>query len=493
MPPPKIKRRTFLGYLFISAALIRCKKDPIAVQKPSPDPISVINPPPIGPTADYMGQYSITEIGSKLVVPDPTFNKSINGYTDQVSYNVGDTVTVYLSGPANNDAVIPLLDTRRNSILSVSTPIVTQTIKSDKPWVDGFMYDKTFSFKIPEYFKSGVYTWNKTIPFIIKGNKPTYDLTVVYPTNTANAYNFAGGKSVYAPDFNNRATVLSFLRSNAIMPAAFFQWIDNQTYNINYVADCDLDDYSQIENSKVVVITGHSEYWTRQARENIDKFVDSGKNVLMLSGNLMWWQVRYNKEKNLMVCYKDVNGYSNYDDTIDPLGTTKYSTVNWGTPVVDYPILPSIGTDYRYGGYGNMLPNRWNGFKIVQEDSPILKGTGLKNGDILNMPTTEYEGTPVVELFPPGSSQIPVIDNSVLNFHQVELLGFDFASNSQRRDKLGFGTFMVCQKSSTSGTIVHGASMDWCTNILLANGKIKAITKNMIDLSLSNSSLFTLK
>ena len=107
------------------------------------------------------------------------------------------------------------------------------------------------------------------------------------------------------------------------------------------------------------------------------------------------------------------------------------------------------------------------------------------------MPTTEYEGAPVVQLFPPGSSEIPVIDNTVLNFNKVELLGFDYADNSQRRDGLGYGTFMVCRKTPTTGTIVNASSFDWCENILLANGAIKTITKNMIDLSLSGSSLFS--
>ncbi|HZX58515.1 MAG TPA: hypothetical protein VFE54_07305, partial [Mucilaginibacter sp.] len=69
----------------------------------------------------------------------------------------------------------------------------------------------------------------------------------------------------------------------------------------------------------------------------------------------------------------------------------------------------------------------------------------------------------------------------------------DFAQNLTRKDQLGFGTFMICKRTSTSGTIVNAASMDWCINFGQTNDKtaLKAITKNMIDLSVSGGNLFT--
>lgn len=264
-----LKRRNFLGYLATVFALSRCKVDVI---KPSTVSNSGQTPPPTPPlvTNEYLAQYGITEMGNDMVPEDPKFNQSINGYTDQISYNPGDTVTVHLSGPPSSNSVIPLLDTRGNTILSISTPITTQKIKSNKPWVDGFMYDKTFSYKIPANFKSGIYTWLGTIPFVCKAPDQSADITVVYPSNTTNAYNFAGGKSLYAPDTKNRATVLSFLRSQTISYIEFYKWVDKLSYTINYVADSDLDNYIAIENSKIVIITGHSEYWTRTARLNMD-------------------------------------------------------------------------------------------------------------------------------------------------------------------------------------------------------------------------------
>jgi hypothetical protein len=190
-----------------------------------------------------------------------------------------------------------------------------------------------------------------------------------------------------------------------------------------------------------------------------------------------------------MICYKNDTGGYDDDNSSDPLVNTIYSTVNWGSPSVNYSIVKSTGSDFRYGGYGQMLTDRWNGYKILQEDSPILKGTGLKNGDILHIPSTEYDGSPVMKFYPPGSTEIPVIDNSIANFHKVELLGYDYARDTSQAYGLGYGTFIVNKKSPTSGTIVNAASMDWCYYII--DTEIQIVTKNMIDLSLNNESLFT--
>jgi hypothetical protein len=491
MPTSPIKRKTFLGYILMLLVLLRCRKETLT-SPATPTTTTGGNTAPVNPQDAYMGQYTVTEAGSNLQ-PEPAYLSSFHGYTDKLSYLPGDTVNLYLSSSENTTMNMPLQNGLGETFLSVQVAVKQQKINSAKPWVDGFMYEKTISVKLPNDLKSGVYSFADIIPVVVRGTEPSYDLTVVYSSNTVNAYNFAGGKSLYAPDYPNRATVVSFNRPAPIVNSTFFAWLSQQGYNINYVADIDMDDYSQIENSKAVVTTGHSEYWSMLARQNIDTFVNSGRNLILLSGNNMWWQVRYNYSKNLMICYKSLSGNSYEDLTLDPLAKTIYHTVNWGINKGDYPIMGSIGADYRWGGYGMALPNKWGGYKIVKQDSPILRGSGLSNGDIFFMPSTEYDGTPVVSLFPPGSTEIPVIDNSVLNFYKVELLGYDFALNYIRKDLLGFGMFMVCQKTPASGVVINGASMDWCSNFALgaAADPIKIVTKNMIDLSLTNASIFS--
>jgi len=491
---PNLSRRSFVASLFTLFLANSCKK------LPSTAPASNSVTPPLEqpPVADasILAQYTVTELGNTAnLFPLPDFFKQINyGYCDKTSYNPGDEVQFYLTGPKNNNHKIDLVDINGVSVFSFSSAISPQQIKSAKPWVDGCMFDKTTSVRIPNSIKSGFYTWklgsksvHENIPVVIKSADNFPEVTVVYASNTDNAYNLGGGKSLYGPSVEDRCTVASFLRfpfSPVDYTSSFFKWMSLQSYNANFVADVDLDDYATIQNSKIVILTGHSEYWTKQARLNIDKFVDSGKNLLVLSGNTMWWQVRYNLEKNLMICTKD--------HVSDPLSNTIYNTQQWPTPALKYPTTSSVGVDWNGGGYGNQLANRWNGFKIVQQNSPLFEGTELKNGDILKLPSNEIDGAPVVKMIMPGSDEIPVIDNSKLNFYKVELLAFDFAVNGTKPN--GLGTFIVFKKKAKSGTVVNAATTDWCSPKGIGGSdheKIAIITKNMIDKSLAGKSLLT--
>jgi len=489
---PNIDRRNFIGSLLSILAFVGCRRlssEHVAPKTVFRDPLAT------DPNFD-LGFFDTTELGTGLYLPTD-ISKIFHGYTDKISYKPGEIVSLYLSGPPNNNQNIDLFDVHGKTVLSVKAAVDFQTIDTKKPWVDGFTYDKTIDVKLPHHLKSGFYRFTGDIPIICKSHNTTPDVTVIFPSNTFNAYSDHGGKSFYKPADSKtehaiyRATVLSFLRYNPVTPGAsgnfsesFFRWMEKQNYNTHYVADIDLEDYSEIANSKLLIITGKSEYWTRQARLNIDKFIASGKNVLVLSGNTMYWQVRYNFKKQLMICYKSNN--------VDPLNDTLYSTYYWTTPGLKYPVNTSIGADFIGGGYPMKVPSPINGFKIAKDSSPLLKGTGLKKGDLLHLPTIETDGAPVRKMILPGSAEIPEIDNSKLNFHRVELIGYTFSLNPD--NKPGLGTFMVFQKTSHSGTVVNVASTDWCSTNGIGGRdkeKIETITKNMIDGSLNNSSLFS--
>jgi hypothetical protein len=485
-----IKRRNFLASFIAIFFLSRCKKESTIAPSQSPNPISTNpSPPPLIGSPDYLAQYTTTEVGTALVQEPAFISKIIKCYSNQLTYKPGDYVSLYISGARNNNQLITFTDANEKLILSINTPIDIQPIGSQKPWVDGLMFKETIKVKLPDNLKSGVYRFiaNGVIiwSIICKSKSTSNEITIVHPSNTDYAYNMTGGKSVYKPD-NARSTVSSFSRSiygAADYNSRFFKWISQQSYDTRYITDPDLDNYSEIQDTKILIIAGHSEYWTRTARINVDKFIASGKNVLILSGNTMYFQVRYNTPKNLMICYKDKK--------LDPLGGTIYSTCFWADPLLQYPVNTSIGADFKGGGYGNKLPNRWNGYKITNEKSPLFEGTGLKNGDILSLPTVEYDGAPVVKMIEPGSKEIPVIDNSKLNFYKIELLGYDFAINWENK---GLGTFIVFKKTKDSGTVVNVASTDWCSESAYKSAdkdKIIKITKNMIEKSLNGNTLFS--
>ena len=345
-----------------------------------------------------------------------------DGYTDKQSYHTGETVNFYINAVHwtawhifwYGDVVLWITDINGNLVydpnsqlpIGFISPNIVQnnSVSNTSPWQDGFDYGVSLSWQIPSYIKSGVYYLDGKIPFIVKGDKTTSDVVIVCPTNNINAYTGnakigSGGKSLYDDCVNHpdckgtggAATTVSFLRPQEFEQGwfdSFMQWLTNQSYNVNVIADIDLDqDYSEVANAKVFVIHGHSEYWTRAERENLDKFINvDGKNLLCLSGNSIWWQVRYNSDRTKLTCYRADDAQSSYNSvynsTCDPL----LASNRWYTPSQKYSILGSIGADSRFGGFGLQGSSQYHnannvyfcdyggfgGFNVLKPNSPIF-------------------------------------------------------------------------------------------------------------------------
>lgn len=407
-----------------------------------------------------------------------------SGYTEKLSYVPGEKIKAFIQsnkklGPCRLD----IYDIHETLAFSVSTSLDVQKAINIEPSIHGFGYTYASEFEIPANTKSGVYLIEKKNPIIIRSNQPA-DITVVYPSNTVNAYATTGGRSLY--DRSSRPSMVSFHRPLELQWQTLhgLKWFSSLTsFTVNYVADIDLEDYASVQNSKMIVLIGHSEYWTRKARLNFDRFVDSGKHALVLSGNTMWWQVRHSTNHQ-MICYK--SNYANSEK--DPIGDPLLNTIEWDTPSLNYSILSSIGADFPRGGYGLETDKGWNGYKIVQPQSPLLEGLNLKKGEIISLPSGEYDGAPIARFTTDG---YPEIDLAALPFHKVELIGFDRGS---RGGKETIGTFIVFQKTPTSGVIVNGASYDWCSYRGMGGSdgtKIKTITLNGITKLLNKQTVFS--
>lgn len=409
-----------------------------------------------------------------------------NGYTDKTSYASHDSISIFLNAKKEvKNYQIDITDINGNFLESVTADIFRQNVNPDKPYQNGFGYKRTVKIPVPK-FESGVYLFDKKIPFVIRPSIQC-DILILYSSNTENAYCNSGGKSIY--DYNSSDTkaaeIVSFLRpiETPFHSTDFLKWIVKQKqYKIGYICDKDMDEYENIASAKVLIIPGHSEYWTRKARANFDRFVDEGKNALIISGNTMWWQVRYNESENQMICYK--NGET------DSIEDEKLKTINWPDSILDFSVMNSIGLDFNHGGYGKNEDKGWDGYKIVNPSSPLLKGSGLEMNDIIKLPTDEYDGGKLV--FSLDSSTVTIANP--FDFYRYELIGYDLGS----RLKDSNGAFIIMQKTEKSGVVINTGSTDWCkkAGMLGKDSKvIKGITLNMIDLLLEKNTdnLFTSK
>ena len=403
----------------------------------------------------------------------------LNGYSDKVSYHPGEKIKLFFGSSQPVELCrLTIFSITGEAVFSTTSVLPIVAGLPGDASENGYDYPIAVEFVLPE-LKSGVYLVENKIPFILKTEQPV-DIMVVYPSNTANAYASTGGKSLYSQQ--GRPTSVSFQRPIPLQPLSQYclKWFSTlENFTIGYIADVDMDDFSNIVNAKVLVIAGHSEYWTRQARKNFDQFVSLGSDALILSGNTMWWQVRYSEDHSKMICYKDIE--------MDPISDPLLKTIEWTTPSLDYSVLSSIGADFPNGGYGLKVDQGWNGYKVVAPVSPLFENLGLKKGDIISLPTLEYDGAPITGYDADG---YPIVNSTALGFEKIELLGYD----KGYRVRETVGTFIVFKKTLESGIIVNTGSTDWCS----ANGiggtsgnLVKRITLNALTKLLNNETVFS--
>jgi hypothetical protein len=405
----------------------------------------------------------------------------VDGYADRLSISPDENINFYLNSTNNSSGTVGVYDLNGNRVDSLMVTAKPQTVNNQNPSENGFGYEQTVIYKIPS-LKSGLYLLDRKIPFLVKEPSKNSDIVVLYPSNTEIAYNDAGGKSFYT---TARGYVLSYLRpwkySVSLYCFDFLKWFQSYSkYTVSYITDPEMDNYDEIANAKLLIITGHSEYWTRKARENFDRFVSAGKPVLILSGNTMYWQVRYSDDGKKLICYKN--------SALDPVADLLQKTILWSDPSLKYPEIMSIGADFNHGGLGLDVDQGWDGFKLVNVSDLIFAGTGLQPGDILKMRNSEYDGTFIAGVDMNGN---PLIDNSKLGFYQINLIGYDRGVLNGAQTT---GTWIVFKKTPDSGTVMNVASNNWCsfTGIGGPNGSvIKQITLNMIDVLMENKTLFS--
>lgn len=408
----------------------------------------------------------------------------VDGYLDSIAYSQGDSAILYVnSKKVQLKSMLSLKDINGTPIDSIKCDaLYPQKPLGDSITKNGYNYNYKMKFKISEALKSGIYLISDKIPFLVKSRYIKSDILVVYPTNTINAYNSAGNFSLYSINnvTNKYYGEVSFKRPSYIdeFSIGFLKLYANS--NFDYISDFELDNFELIKNYKVIIIIGHNEYWTRQAKFNFDLYIDNGGNSLILSGNTCWWQVRYSDDKTKLICFKDFD--------VDPNANPKLKSILWTDPRLQSSILSSIGADFDHGGYGTQTDKGWDGYKIIAEKSPLLEGTNLKKGEIISNPTHEYDGSPVIFN---SNSIYPQIDNTQLKFNKLELVAYDYGYRFGNT----VSTFIVFKKKPTSGYIINVSSTNWCslTGIGGKNSKeIKTITDNSIHILSSMISPFSL-
>jgi predicted small lipoprotein YifL len=182
------------------------------------------------------------------------------------------------------------------------------------------------SFRVPPDAFPGVYAVRYqdrggeggVIPLVIRNRRPT-PILVVLSFNTYQAYNGWGGSSLYdlgpvvqvpRVSFHRPYTDWTLERHFRSTDLPLVRFLERWGYPVSYLSDADFDaDSSLGDRSRLVVISGHAEYWTTTMRHHADRLVGGGVGMGFFGGNDVFWRVRTEGRAagylgDVVVCYK---------------------------------------------------------------------------------------------------------------------------------------------------------------------------------------------
>ena len=230
-------------------------------------------------------------------------------------------------------------------------------------------------------------------------NFKNFKVGLIYPNFTWKAYNPYGGISLYSQPFpidkDMSSRVCSKMRPNLLLsedhspfPTAIFSKLLFEN-DIGHISLCssDLHENDDWMNLDLLILTGHDEYWSKNIRNNVTKFLNKGGNLAIFSGNTSFRSFEINGNY-----YKRTN----YWDFIKPVEEIIGLSTRYGGGVPNEASKPF----FENSNFFSITDfNNRKGMKILDATHSIFKDTGLKNGDYLGLESElvyyEIDGAPL--------------------------------------------------------------------------------------------------
>ncbi len=161
-------------------------------------------------------------------------------------------------------------------------------------------------------------------------------------------------------------------------------WLDRETYDYDVITDLDLHrDPSLLSGYKTVFINGHSEYWSIDAYQGLDRYLSAGGTAIVLSGNTLFWRTTFNVDGSIMECRK-------YDERIGgrngaPIGELYHSHDGQRGSLLrecGYPAWKLVGLECC--GWSSVEARDAGVYHVTNPDHPFFQfptPTELKHGD----------------------------------------------------------------------------------------------------------------
>jgi hypothetical protein len=159
---------------------------------------------------------------------------------------------------------------------------------------------------------------------------------------------------------------------------------------VDYCTSFDIQTRPELlQHYSLVVTVGHDEYWSWEMRDNIEQFVTTGGTMIVLSGNSVWWQIRY-EEGDAITCYKLA------EDDPAKSATPSRVTVNWYESIIGRPETLMTGVSFKYGAFFNYegSGSKDAPFFTIVKQHPVLQNTNLNVDDTFGKYLNNVGGRP---------------------------------------------------------------------------------------------------
>jgi hypothetical protein len=285
---------------------------------------------------------------------------------------------------------------------------VSSRFRIPKNWVSGYYMAKLVLAEGGQWPKLG---HSAVVPFFVRqapSAKPS-KILVISSVATDQAYNNWGGKSLY--DFNSidgRANHVSFDRPYATSLLFFEQkllmFLEKQkTLDLSYATDVDVQrDPGSLLRHRLVIVSGHNEYWSKQMRDAYENARDHGVNLAFFGGNIGDWQIRWADNNRTIVEYKS--------SALDPDQNQAEKTDRFMLLKPPRPQCQLLGTQFLDTVGGTTVGS----FRINSSalSDPWFKGTGFKAGDTFKASSYEYDvAQPGCEPYPTKTLFTATVDS----------------------------------------------------------------------------------
>ena len=343
--------------------------------------------------------------------------------------------------------------------------------------------------------------------FVVKSNSPGQNAHILYKLSltTYHAYNYSGGGNLYVgewfkdpatkkrvnkvsihrpgggtggaiPHFdanNNLSGSVDFYDAGsprqtfAHWDVPFIAWLEKNNYRVDYCTDLDLhEERDLLTNYRLLLSTGHDEYWSDAMRAHVEAFILQGGNVAFFSGNTCWWHIEFRDFT------KGADGELHPTAFVRDFETWKKNPENSLT-----------GVSYRNGGGSWIGAREAVGYTVQNADHWVYEGTGLSNGDVFGdgehlvgyecdgaLLTRDKHGFPL-----PTSADGTPSDFVILGVGELNDKTWEF----EARENPGPHAAMM-GLYTRGGIVFTAATTDW-TRVLSGNTHVDRITRNVLD------------